>query len=205
MVLAYHLIITGYGHWLPNDPRGSLSTEFRNARLADLGPIHHGRQKTQPPRSELVAFQRHAREKLQHAVLWFDDAKRQAIAEAFGRTIARLRYTCWAAAILANHAHLVIRKHRDKAEQMIESLRKDSTIQLRRLANVPNDHPIWSSDPYKKYLDSPEAIERTIRYVEENPARSDRPPQRLAFIKPYRGEWRTTPRPPSPTQGTPGP
>ncbi|OQB82433.1 MAG: hypothetical protein BWX88_03985 [Planctomycetes bacterium ADurb.Bin126] len=25
MVIGHHLMFTGYGHWLPNDPRGSLS------------------------------------------------------------------------------------------------------------------------------------------------------------------------------------
>ncbi|MCE5325581.1 MAG: hypothetical protein ABFD92_17650 [Planctomycetaceae bacterium] len=25
MIIAHHIILTGYGHWLPNDPRGSLS------------------------------------------------------------------------------------------------------------------------------------------------------------------------------------
>lgn len=33
MVLAYHLIVTAYGFWLPNDPRGSWSDFVRSWEL----------------------------------------------------------------------------------------------------------------------------------------------------------------------------
>src|SRR3982751_1653136 len=37
-VLAYHLIITAYGFWLPNEPRGSWSDVVRSWELLKLGP-----------------------------------------------------------------------------------------------------------------------------------------------------------------------
>jgi len=48
IVIGHHLILHGYGHWLPNDPRGSGSEELRQDKLAGLGPIHLGRKKSQP-------------------------------------------------------------------------------------------------------------------------------------------------------------
>jgi len=45
LVIAYHLIWTAYGWWLPNDPRGSGSEELRNDILSELGDIHHGRKR----------------------------------------------------------------------------------------------------------------------------------------------------------------
>ena len=41
MVAGYHLIWTVYGYWLPNDPRGSTSTEVRlstQTSLIDISP-----------------------------------------------------------------------------------------------------------------------------------------------------------------------
>lgn len=78
MIIAHHIILTGYGHWLPNDPRGSLSKCFRAPELRALGEIHFGRKKTQPSAEELKAFYAKAREYLKHPILWFDHAKRQA-------------------------------------------------------------------------------------------------------------------------------
>lgn len=38
MVIAYHTIITAYGFWLPNDPRGSWSDYVRSWELRRFGP-----------------------------------------------------------------------------------------------------------------------------------------------------------------------
>lgn len=189
MVIAHHLILTGYGHWLPNDPRGSLSKDIRAGKLLPLGPIHYGRKAVQPSRVELRSFHAQARDLLEHDVLWFDAAKRQAIAEAFAQVMDTRRYTCWACAILSNHAHLVIRKHRDKAETMHDELRRASAIRLRRSADIPDDHPVWSNDRYKKFLSTAEAVERTIRYVENNPVKEGVSSPALAFVRPRRGAW----------------
>jgi len=77
---AVHLVITGYGHWLPNDPRGSGSIKIRALKLKEHGPIHFGRKKLQPSRVELREFHRHAEAELKHPVLWFDEKMRDAIA-----------------------------------------------------------------------------------------------------------------------------
>src|SRR5688500_14963575 len=45
MVLAYHLVWVAYGWWLPNDPRGSMSSAIASDVIADLGDIHYGRKK----------------------------------------------------------------------------------------------------------------------------------------------------------------
>jgi hypothetical protein len=40
LVIAYHLIWTGYGWWLPNDPRGSMSNCIRCDVLSDFDLEH---------------------------------------------------------------------------------------------------------------------------------------------------------------------
>ena len=48
LVIAYHLIWTAYGWWLPNDPRGSGSKEIACDPIAELGELHFGRKQLQP-------------------------------------------------------------------------------------------------------------------------------------------------------------
>jgi hypothetical protein len=48
LVIAYHLMWTAYGWWLPNDPRGSSSHTIRNDVIAELGELHLGRKQVQP-------------------------------------------------------------------------------------------------------------------------------------------------------------
>ena len=40
IVIAYHLIWTAYGWWLPNDPRGSMSRCIASDVIAELGELH---------------------------------------------------------------------------------------------------------------------------------------------------------------------
>ena len=59
LVIAYHIMWTAYGTWLPNDPRGSTSQTLRADSLTELGEIHFGRKKFQPPRRDVRAVDRH--------------------------------------------------------------------------------------------------------------------------------------------------
>ena len=76
MVIAHHLILTGYGHWLPNDPRGSMSVETYCPELARVAETHFGRKKQQPRREELRRFHQIAQKLLAHEVVWFNVAER---------------------------------------------------------------------------------------------------------------------------------
>src|SRR5262249_26026895 len=85
-VLAHHLIWTGYGHWLPNDPRGSGSMSIFKEELRPLGAIHFGRKTIQPRRSNVQEFYAKADELLAPPRISFTGDMIQVIATAFGET-----------------------------------------------------------------------------------------------------------------------
>lgn len=87
MILAHHLILTAYGHWLPNDPRGSMSERTHTPRIRELGPAHYGRKSAQPGRGKLRGFYRKAERRLAYPTLWFDSAERRAVVEAVGEVV----------------------------------------------------------------------------------------------------------------------
>jgi len=186
IVIAYHLIWTAYGWWLANDPRGSGSHVIRTDVLKMLGELHHGRKRVQPASNDIRKFYEAARAYLKHELRTLDDAARRMIAEAFGQAVAERRYTCYACAIMPDHVHLVIRKHRDTAEQMIAALQSASAIRLREAASGwEPTHPVWGGPGWKVYLDHPDEIERTISYVEANPDPLGSPRQCWPFVVDY--------------------
>ena len=185
MVLAHHLILTPYGWWLPNDPRGSMSQTIRNDVVAELGVIHYGRKKVQPIRQDIRKFHETARMKLQHTLLPFANRDQKAIAEAFAITISKAGYTCYACAILPDHAHICLRKHRDLAEAMSERLLQQSKQLMQERQLRPADHPVWGGPGWKVFLDSTDDIWRTIRYIEENPVKAGLRKQSYSFVTPY--------------------
>ena len=93
LVIAYHLIWTVYGAWLPNDPRGSGSKAIATDVLKDLGELHHGRKKVQPPREEIRKFYERATPLLDHEVLTLDRAAIDSAARGLADAIAEHRYT----------------------------------------------------------------------------------------------------------------
>jgi REP element-mobilizing transposase RayT len=186
-ILAVHLIWTGYGHWLSNDPRGSGSSELRDPKLDPLGPIHCGRKQAQPPRDELKRFYRRAEPLLDHPTIWFDEAKREAIARAVSDVIAERRYTVWSYAVLPNHQHMLLRAHRDRAEQAWHLIAHRSQDKLREFPDIGPVHPVWSSRPYKVFCHSTQAIRAEIEYIENNPLNSRLPSQEWPFVVAYDG------------------
>jgi REP-associated tyrosine transposase len=189
MVIAHHLIWTAYGHWLPNDPRGSSSLDLHCVKLAPLGEVHRGRRRVQPAGKVIREFYAAAEGLLKHKRLTFTQEERDLIACGFADVIKKHSYTCYACAVMPDHIHLVIRKHRDQAEKMIERF-QDATRELVRLkssARFPTDHPVWGGPGWKVFLDTTEAVERTVLYVERNPVKVGLPAQEWGFVTAYDG------------------
>ena len=122
MVIGYHLVWTAYGWWLPNDPRGSMSRYIASDVLTELGELHYGRKRVQPPSQVIREFYEVARDLLKFQLLKFDPVEISAASEGFDSVVCAQKYTCYACAIMPDHVHVLIRKHRDSAEQMIANL-----------------------------------------------------------------------------------
>jgi REP element-mobilizing transposase RayT len=185
MVLAHHLIFVAYGWWLPNDPRGSMSHQIRDDVIAELGELHHGRKKVQPASRDIRAFYENAKRVLQFPLLTFQSEEVDAVARAFDEVIRAERYTCYACAIMWDHVHLVVRKHKHLAEEMIRNFQEASRVAVLDLTLRQRDHPVWGGPGWKVFLDTPEDIWRTVSYVEANPTKAGQAPQTHPFVTPY--------------------
>ena len=187
MVIAHHLIWTAYGWWLPNDPRGSASHLIRSDVIADLGELHYGRKRVQPASSEIRTFYENAKQLLKHELQTFSPAEIALIADAFADEIHKRNYTCYACAIMPDHIHILIRKHRDRAEDMIAHFQEASRTILIESAGRANEHPVWGGPGWKVFLESREDIERTIGYIDDNPRKARLPAQAWKFVTRYDG------------------
>jgi hypothetical protein len=154
---AYHLIWTAYGWLLPNDPRGSSSHEIRVERLEDLGELHYGRKQIQPPSREIREVYERAGGLLKHPLLTFGEDDFPLIADGFRRVIHDERYTCYACAIMPDHVHVLIRKHKHDAEAMIDHLQARSKEILLAEHRRFESHPVWGGPGWRVFLYSVDA------------------------------------------------
>lgn len=188
LVIGYHLIWTAYGTWLPNDPRGSGSRFVVNDVLNELGELHYGRKKVQPESREIQVFYEKAAPLLKYPVFAFGPEEIQAISQSFETCITENKYTCYACAIMPDHVHILIRKHRDQAEDMMGNLRNSSLLALTERGFGGMGHPVWTGGlGWKVFLDHPDEIRRTIRYIQNNPIKGGLGPQVWEFVKEYDG------------------
>jgi hypothetical protein len=193
-VLAYHAIFCTHGFWLPNDPRGSQSTEVRADNLRPFGPA----TKTDERHSVAAAphdltARRRAKELLVYPEVVFDGYQALSVARGFAAATAKSGYVIHACSILPCHVHLVIRRHRYAIEQVGRLLRQSATGHLLRDGRHPfagqrtaagRLPSVWAQDFWKVFLFDEAAIRRANCYVEDNPVREGKRPQRWSFVTP---------------------
>jgi REP element-mobilizing transposase RayT len=187
IVIGYHLTWTAYGFWLPNDPRGSMSRYVATDVIAELGHLHHGRKRVQPAGWVVREFRQRAAEVLKFPVLRFSRGDIQTIGCAIAEAVRQHAYTCYACAVMPDHIHILVRKHKKQAEDMIEDFQAASRLRLRNSGSRAFDHPVWGGPGWKVFLDHPDDVRRTIEYIEQNPLKWRLPRQHWDFVKPYDG------------------
>ena len=162
-------------------------TKSVSRKSPSFGELHHGRKPVQPSGREIRGFYNQARDVLSHPLLLLSDEDIDLVAESIGEVIADRRYTCYACAIMPDHVHVLIRKHRDRAETMLENLQATSRQNLITHDRRTVTHPVWGGPGWKVFLYTQERIVQTIDYIRQNPLKAQRPTQHWSFVKPYDG------------------
>lgn len=197
MVRWYHLIVTAYGFWLPNDPRGSWSDFVGSWELYKFGPA----TKTSEKRSLAhdphdVARRLAAKRALKYPPVRFDKLQRALVAEGFGKAIAEGDYQTHACCIGHDHAHLVVARHERTIERIASHLKSKATMGLTR----EDVHPLktfrkpggavptpWSEGVWSVFVNDLEQLRCAIRYVERHPEKERLSPQHFDFVTPFPG------------------
>ena len=195
VILAYHIVFSAYGFWLPNDPRGSWSTFVEAWELLLAGGIA---TKTGDARSK--AHDQHknqeridAKKSLKYPPVEFDGLQALAVAAGFNNAIIEGNYTVYACSILPAHVHLVLARLERDLDTVVTHLKSKATMSLRDKNNHPFERfavggsppACWSRGCWKVYLDSPETVREAIDYVEQNPLKEGKRLQKWSFVKQY--------------------
>jgi REP element-mobilizing transposase RayT len=186
MILAYHSIFSMYGFWLPNDPRGSGSDYVAQWELFRYGAATktNSRQSVAHlPRRP--AWQAAAKSVLRHPPVILNGKQALKVIEGFAQACREANYRVYACAILPNHVHMVIGAHVRPIRQIVGHLKGRATQSLRDSDMWPDERPLWGGHGWNVRLESAVAVERAIRYVEENPLKEGKKRQIWRFIIPF--------------------
>jgi hypothetical protein len=194
-VLGFHFVISAYGFWLPNDPRGSWSSTVRQWRLVRFGPA----TKVSTTRSLAnVAHDRTtrtaARSAMKYPPVRFDGPAAGAIGAGLRRASLEAGYSVHALAVLPEHFHLVMGWHDKPIDRIAAHLKVRATGELtrrglnpmQRFARPDGRMPSpWARNYWCPYITSARQMRIAIRYVQRNPLREGKPVQRWRFVQPF--------------------
>jgi REP element-mobilizing transposase RayT len=196
MIHAYHVIWGTYGFWLPNDPRGSWSDFVASWELVRFGKTTKSCDRVAVEAAQWAKWRALAQQALKYPPVVLNGKQARSVARGFANGVHKSGYFIWACSILPEHVHLVIARHTFKVEQVANLLKGEATKQLIRDSLHPQTRfvgadgklpSMWAEQQWKVFLDSEEAVEAAIRYVEENPVKEGKPRQKWSFVTPFGG------------------
>jgi REP element-mobilizing transposase RayT len=190
MIHAYHFILSAYGFWLPNDPRGSWSDFVGAWEL-----FRYGGPATKVTTTKSVAHVPHDRAQrleikkhLKYPPVTFTGKQALAISAGFARASREGNYLIHACAILPEHCHLVIGRHQRPIGQIAGHLKTYATRELRRqsLWDIEDhEHSPWGRNYWAVFIDELRWVDAAIKYVQRNPEKEGKRNQRWSFVTPH--------------------
>ena len=196
MVHGYHVVFVTDGAWLPNDPRGSWS-DF----VAAWELFYFGKSAKKIPTGSLLTDPHLAKQRsqfqhsLKYPAVQLTNALIAAVAAGFEKSLSKYGVTIWACSILPEHIHLVLARTGKSCEVMVNFLKGEATRELNRQLLHPlaahsesgrTPQP-WGRKHWQVFLDTTQAIDSAIRYVNDNPGKEGKPRQQWTFISPFHG------------------
>jgi REP-associated tyrosine transposase len=194
-ILGFHFILSAYGFWLPNDPRGSWSEVVRRFDLLRLGhatKINTTRSVADQPHDVRGRF--HAKRSLRYPPVQFSGIHARAVAHGFAQALTEHDYVIHALAILQDHLHLVMAWHQRHIDQIASHLKAKATMRLNReglhplaghaspTGRIPSP---WARNYWCPFITSRQQMRIAIRYVQANPVKAGLRPQRWKLVTPY--------------------
>lgn len=178
MVIAYHVIFTTYGTWLPNDPRGSYSKDVYIAQLRSLGSVKYGCQSPQPAKNTLKKFWAVSRQNTIRSPFFINDKTRPLIASGFQKVTGRLNIAVPACAIMNDHVHILIMRSKYTIEYLVNQLKGAATKAMKL------EHSPWTRNFWKTFINDTDTLSAAAEYIHANPENSGLSPQSWDFVAP---------------------
>jgi len=191
--VAIHLIWTTYMTWPPGDARGHWSPLFdfyghliasgHHLNLPDPTTMHHSHSVAKEP----VKLLNHAERQLIGDVLGDHLVPSAHPGQGRGYVKTPLPFSpprCLAAAIEANHVHLLIGPCEENIDRFAGRLKGRTSSELKKLPVNTQRQKIWTEGYWKVFLFDEEAVRAVRRYIEAHNERSNPAPSPYEWIVP---------------------
>ena len=169
--LGYHIVISGFGLWLPGDERGHWS-EAWDEELGFIEPhtLHPG----DPVRRRM------AEERQKHRPVKLDATMQAVVIDTIARCRAESDWRIAAASIEATHTHLLMTYSDRDIDKTVKWLKDQMTKAIHR--ETSHAGPVWCKGRWRSYIFEPDVWRNTRAYIERHNERRAAGPRPYPFV-----------------------
>jgi REP element-mobilizing transposase RayT len=169
--IGYHIVISGYGLWLPGDERGHWS-EAWDAQIGYIEPhtLHVG----DPVRLRM------AEERQKHPPVRLTAAMQVIVADTIAGCRAKSDWQIAAASIESTHTHLLLTYTERDIDDTVKWLKDQATKAIH--CETAHAGPVWCKGRWRSYLFDADVWRNTRHYIEHHNDRRGVGPRPYAFI-----------------------
>jgi len=172
--LGYHIVISGYGLWLPGDDRGSWSAAW-DEQIGFVEPhmLHPG----DPVRLRM------SEERMKGPPVRLTGEMIGVVSRTLANCAAQSDWNIIAASIEATHAHLLLTYTLRNIDNTIKWIKDQATKAVHR--ETPHRGPIWCKGKWRSFIFDTDALGQAMRYIEQHNVRRGVGPRPYAFLAPF--------------------
>jgi REP element-mobilizing transposase RayT len=171
--VGYHIVIAGYGLWLPGNERGSWSAAW-DEQLGLIEPhmLHPG----DPVRLRI------SEERMKYPPLKFNDKMIDTILKTLDNCVSQSDWSIAALSMESTHSHLLLTYTERDIDNTIKWIKDRTTKDIHR--NRLYQGPIWCKGRWRTFIFDEEVWNAARNYIERHNIRRGLGPQPYTFIKP---------------------
>lgn len=171
LTLGYHLVLSGYGLWLPGDERGHWSEKWdQQLGLIEPGVLHEG----DPIRKRM------AEERMTHAPVRLDRSMMDAVVETLSRCGAESDWKIAAGSIEQTHTHLLLTYTTRDIDDTVKWLKDRMTKAIHR--STSHKGPVWCKGKWRSFIFDDDHWRNALGYIERHNIRRGLEPRPYPFI-----------------------
>jgi REP element-mobilizing transposase RayT len=169
--IGYHIVISGYGLWLPGDERGSWSTAWdEQIGLIEPHTLHPG----DPVRLRM------SEERMKRAPVRLSSAMIDSVIEVLADCTAESDWSIAAASVETTHSHLLLTYTERNVDKTVKWI-KDRTVKAIH-RRTPHDGPVWCKGKWRSFIFDLDVWQHALEYIEQHNICRGAGPRPYAFI-----------------------
>lgn len=169
--IGYHIVVSGYGLWLPGDERGDWSTAW-DEQIGFVEP--HALHAGDPVRLRM------AQERQTHPPVKLNDLMREVFSNVLEKCCAESDWRVAAASIESTHTHLLLTYSERSIDNTIKWIKDQATKAIHKATQ--HRGPVWCKGRWRSFVFDPVAWRTTRQYIERHNQRRGADPRPYPFI-----------------------